>query len=82
VGERARVRLGKKNWEKAVRETIERFTAALEPDYIVLGGGNARKFDALPPNARPGANDNAFVGAFRLWGQADSGVPEALRFSP
>jgi polyphosphate glucokinase len=69
VGERGRVRLGKKKWEKAVRETIERFTAALEPDYVVLGGGNAKKVDLLPPNVRLGANDNAFVGAFRLWDQ-------------
>jgi len=70
VGERGRLRFGKKKWEKAVGETIERLTAALEPDYVVLGGGNAKKLDALPPNARLGANDNAFVGAFRLWDEA------------
>ena len=27
----------------------------LEPDYVVLGGGNAKKLDELPPNARLGA---------------------------
>jgi polyphosphate glucokinase len=70
VGERGRLRLGKKKWEKAVEETIERLAAALEPDYVVLGGGNAKRLDALPPNARLGANDNAFVGAFRLWDEA------------
>lgn len=70
VGERGRLRFGKKKWEKAVGETIERLTAALEPDYVVIGGGNAKKLDALPPNARLGANDNAFVGAFRLWDEA------------
>jgi polyphosphate glucokinase len=67
VGESGRQRLGKKKWEKAVVETIERLTAALEPDYMVLGGGNAKKLQALPTNARLGANNNAFVGAFRLW---------------
>jgi predicted NBD/HSP70 family sugar kinase len=67
VGERAMHRLGKKKWQKAVFETVERLTAALEPDYLVLGGGNAKKLDELPPNVRLGANDNAFVGAFRLW---------------
>jgi polyphosphate glucokinase len=36
----------------------------------VVGGGNAKKLDALPPHARLGANDNAFVGAFRLWDEA------------
>jgi polyphosphate glucokinase len=73
VGERGRVRLGKKKWEKAVAEAIERLSAALEPDYVVLGGGNAKRLDDLPQNVRLGANDNAFVGAFRLW---DDTAPE------
>lgn len=67
VGERGRDRLGKKRWEKAVAQTVERLSAALEPDYVVLGGGNAKKLKELPPNTRLGRNDNAFVGAFRLW---------------
>jgi polyphosphate glucokinase len=33
----------------------------------VLGGGNAKKLDPLPPNARLGSNQNAFIGGFRLW---------------
>jgi hypothetical protein len=41
-----------------------RLSAALGPEYIVLGGGNA---GGLPPNARLGDNENAFVGGFRLW---------------
>ena len=75
-------RLGKKKWEKAVGETIERLTAALEPDYVVLGGGNAKKLDALPPNARLGANDNAFVGAFRLWDEAMPSTQIERRSTP
>jgi polyphosphate glucokinase len=67
VGERGRKRLGAKKWEKAVAETIERLTAALEPDYVVVGGGNAKRLRDLPPNVRLGENDNAFLGAFRLW---------------
>jgi polyphosphate glucokinase len=67
VGRRGRDRLGKKKWQKAVAETVERLNAAIEPDYIVLGGGDAKKLDELPPNVRPGANDNAFIGGFRLW---------------
>jgi polyphosphate glucokinase len=70
VGERGRERLGKKKWQKAVTETIERLSAALEADYVVLGGGNARKLSELPSTVRLGANDNAFVGAFRLWDEA------------
>ena len=67
VGERGRKRLGKKDWQKAVAETIEALMAALEPEYIVLGGGNAKKLEQLPANVRLGRNDNAFKGAFRLW---------------
>jgi polyphosphate glucokinase len=70
VGERGMQRLGKKKWQKAVFETVERLTAALEPEYVVLGGGNPKKLEELPPNVRLGANDNAFVGAFRLWDSA------------
>jgi polyphosphate glucokinase len=72
VGERGRQRLGKKKWREAVAETIDRLSAALEPDYVVLGGGNAKKLEELPPTTRLGANENAFVGAFRLW---DSAMP-------
>jgi predicted NBD/HSP70 family sugar kinase len=67
VGERGRQRLGKKDWQKAVAEAIEVLTAALEPEYVVLGGGNAKKLEHLPANVRLGRNDNAFRGAFRLW---------------
>jgi polyphosphate glucokinase len=67
VGERGRKRFGKKDWQKAVAEAIEALTAALEPEYVVLGGGNAKKLEELPANARLGRNDNAFKGAFRLW---------------
>jgi polyphosphate glucokinase len=70
VGDRGMTRLGKKKWQKAVFETVELLTAALEPDYVVLGGGNAKKLEELPPDVRLGANDNAFVGAFRLWDSA------------
>jgi polyphosphate glucokinase len=70
VGERGRERLGKKKWAKAVAEAIERLSAALEPDYVVLGGGNAKRLEELPANVRLGRNDNAFVGAFRLWDPA------------
>jgi polyphosphate glucokinase len=67
VGEAALDRRGKKRWRKDVADVVTRLTAALEPDYVVLGGGNAGKLDELPPNCRLGDNENAFVGGFRLW---------------
>lgn len=67
VGARGRERLGEKRWRKAVLETIDTLAAALEPEYIVLGGGNAKRVGELPPICRLGANQDAFLGGFRLW---------------
>jgi len=71
VGEAGLERLGKKRWRKQVLETVDSFTKALEPDYVVLGGGNAPLLgEPLPPNVRLGENRNAFLGGFRLWDPA------------
>jgi polyphosphate glucokinase len=67
VGERGRKQHGAKRWRKAVYETIELLTAALEPEYVILGGGNADRLDELPENVRLGDNEDAFLGGFRLW---------------
>jgi polyphosphate glucokinase len=67
VGEASLEKRGKKRWRKDVTEVVLALMAALEPDYVVLGGGNAEKLDELPPNVRLGDNDNAFTGGFRLW---------------
>ena len=67
VGTAGLEKRGKKRWRLDVTDAVAKLSAALEPDYVVLGGGNAKKLDALPPNARLGANENAFTGGFRLW---------------
>jgi polyphosphate glucokinase len=67
VGERGRKRLGEKRWREAVLDVIERLSAAHEPEYVVLGGGNASRLRQLPANARLGHNEAAFLGGFRLW---------------
>jgi polyphosphate glucokinase len=67
VGRAGQKRLGKKKWREAVVKTIEELRAAIEPDYVVLGGGNAEDLSELPDGVRLGANTNAFVGGFRLW---------------
>jgi polyphosphate glucokinase len=71
VGIRGLERLGKKKWRRAVFDVVARLTAALEPDYVVLGGGNAKRLKELPPKCRAGDNANAFLGGFRLWESAD-----------
>jgi polyphosphate glucokinase len=67
VGQRGLDRRGKRKWRHHVADTVARLTAALEPDDVVLGGGNVRKLKDLPPGCRAGDNANAFVGGFRLW---------------
>ena len=67
VGLRGLKRLGKNRWRKVVAEVVERLRIALQPEYIVLGGGNAKKLKALPKDCELGDNANAFKGGFRLW---------------
>jgi len=60
-------RFGRKKWRHYVEDVVARLTAALEPDYVILGGGNVHKLKDLPPHCRLGDNANAFSGGFRLW---------------
>jgi polyphosphate glucokinase len=60
-------RLGKARWRKCVQDVVKRLRAALGPDDVVIGGGNAHKLLAPPTGTRLGDNANAFLGGFRLW---------------
>ena len=73
VGRRGLKRLGKKKWRKNVAEVVNCLMAALQAEYVVLGGGNVAKLKVLPPGARAGSNTNAFLGGFRLWDAVKSG---------
>jgi polyphosphate glucokinase len=70
VGQRGLEQRGKKKWRRHVAEVVAGLIAALEPDDVVLGGGNVRKLKELPAGCRAGDNANAFVGGGRLWEQA------------
>jgi polyphosphate glucokinase len=67
VGQRGLDQRGKKKWHEHVADVVARLVAALEPDDVVLGGGNVKKLGELPPGCRAGNNANAFLGGFRLW---------------
>jgi polyphosphate glucokinase len=67
VGVRGLDRLGKKKWRHYVADVVAALTAALQPDDVVLGGGNVKKLKELPAGCRAGDNANAFLGGFRLW---------------
>ena len=60
-------RLGKKKWRHYVADVVKRLRIALQADYVVLGGGNARLLKTLPAKACLGENSNAFRGGSRLW---------------
>lgn len=69
IGLRGLERQGKKKWRKRVFDVVARLKAALEADYVVLGGGNVKMLKKLPPGTRAGDNANAFRGGVRLFKQ-------------
>jgi polyphosphate glucokinase len=71
LGSRGLKRLGLKKWRKHVNDVVKKLSAALEPEYVVLGGGNVHKVKNLPPRTERGGNEKAFVGGIRLWKQPD-----------
>ena len=60
-------RLGKKEWAREVFFCVAHLKLSLIADYVVLGGGNANHFDALPAGIEFGDNRNAYLGGCRLW---------------
>ena len=85
VGLRGLKRLGKKKWRREVAKVLGCLTAALQPDEVVLGGGNAKLLKELPPKSRVGDNANAFLGGFRLWDEPSTPrralAPKQVRIS-
>jgi polyphosphate glucokinase len=79
VGARGLEAKGKKKWRRYVADVVERLVAALEPDDVVLGGGNVKKLNELPEGCRAGDNANAFLGGFRMWENIDDQKPDRCR---
>ena len=71
VGTAALEEYGRKKWSRHVADVVARLRAAIEPDEVVLGGGNVKEMKELPPKCRIGDNHNAFRGGFRLWEEAN-----------
>jgi polyphosphate glucokinase len=67
VGATGLKRLGKKKWRRYVNDVVTRLRDALEADYVVVGGGNAKLLKTLPRGVRRGTNSNAFAGGVSLW---------------
>src|SRR5216117_3285075 len=64
---------GLTEWRRDVEDVVSRLVAALQPEDVVLGGGNVHQLDKLPPGCRAGDNANAFLGGFRLWEESRDG---------
>jgi polyphosphate glucokinase len=67
VGNLGLERFGKKRWRNLVEDVVERLVAALEPEDVVIGGGNVIHMNKLPRGCRAGDNADAFIGGFRMW---------------
>lgn len=79
VGEQALLRDGKRKWRRRVADVARRLRAALQPDELVFGGGNARLLIDLPEGSRAVDNTLAFAGGFALWAADHPAVPGARR---
>ena len=67
LGKSGLKRLGEKEWKGEVLRAVVLLKKSLIADYVVLGGGSAKKLDHLPRGVELGHNRNAFLGGVRLW---------------
>jgi polyphosphate glucokinase len=58
---------GEKKRRRYVDDVVARLIAAIEPDDVVIGGGNVKELKEIPPRCRAGDNADEFAGGFRLW---------------
>jgi polyphosphate glucokinase len=70
-------KLGKGEWRRAVGRAVTALMGGFVADYVVVGGGNAKRVKELPPGVRRGHNLTAFRGGFRLWSVEDAWVMAA-----
>jgi len=68
LGKAGRKKYGHDEWMRVLNETILNLQKAFKADYVVLGGGNAKKVDdPLLEGVRRGGNEDAFKGGLLLW---------------
>jgi polyphosphate glucokinase len=70
IGLRGFEKMGRKKWERHVHEIVGLLKHGLQADYVVLGGGQTKELEELPPDTRKGSNKNAIKGGQRLWNDA------------
>jgi polyphosphate glucokinase len=67
LGKPGAAEMGMKEWQAEVAFAVAQLKKSVIADYVVLGGGNVKKLDAIPDGAERGYNRNAFLGGVRLW---------------
>jgi polyphosphate glucokinase len=67
VGKAGFKQIGRKTWEEEVDRILVHLQRAFVVDYLVLGGGNAKLLEHLPPGVELGHNRNAYLGGQRIW---------------
>lgn len=71
VGAKALDKVGKKKWNKRVKEVIEQVLPIWNPRRLYLGGGNAKHLRIeLPPNVSITPNIAGLLGGIALWHDA------------
>ena len=58
-------------WQQAVTEGVAMLRDVFWPDQTVLGGGNTKFLDPLPPGCIAARNEDGYLGAQRLWEGVD-----------
>jgi polyphosphate glucokinase len=71
LGDDGRRRIGNRRWRREVSRVVGQLSTAFNVEYVVLGGGNAKRLRAVPANARLGNNLGAFRGGLRIWSGTD-----------
>lgn len=61
---------GVKRWSADVLAAAATLRSAFFADYVMLGGGNAKKIRNMPDFCRRGGNFNAYIGGLRMWDDA------------
>jgi predicted NBD/HSP70 family sugar kinase len=70
--------LGGEEWESAVEKAASELKEAFLVDYVVVGGGNAKKMSKLPAGCRRGGNHNAYFGGLRMWEDAQHAAADPI----
>jgi polyphosphate glucokinase len=76
IGDEALRRIGKKKWNKRVRQAVENIDKLLFFDHIYIGGGNAPNLTIdLGPKATIVDNSAGITGGIKLWAGAGAEGP-------